>query len=118
MKTDRDMSTMAEQNGFYEALLHYAAEEFVKFNDNDYPAVGKAAFEEKVAGRPGTKLLQWTPVHGEVARSGELGYTWGNWELHLKDTVMYGNYFSVWKRGMDGSWKLALDGGNTTPAPK
>jgi len=64
--------------------------------------------------------LTWTPVGADVAASGDLGYTYGNYEFHTKDesgkpVVDHGHYTSVWKRQQDGSWKIVLDMGNAGP---
>jgi len=115
VRADSLMSVMAQQDGFHAALLHYAADDFTKLNDGEFPVIGKEAYRLKTEGKPGTTALQWQPVKGELAASGELGYTWGNWKFTLKDTTIYGNYFSVWRKSSSGEWKLALDGGNTTP---
>lgn len=34
----------------------------------------------------------------EASESGEPGYTLGNWKMVLKDTVLYGNYCTIWKK--------------------
>ena len=114
---DIAMSALAGREGFARALLSYADEGFVKLNEGHHPSVGKKVFADMTAGKSGTKSLSWYPVGGEVAGSGDLGFTWGNWKLAGKDTTLYGNYISVWKRGPDGAWKLLLDGGNSTPPP-
>jgi len=67
--------------------------------------------------------LTWTPVGGDISASGDLGYTYGTFEFYSKDkdgkpVVQYGKYTSIWKRQNDGSWKVALDMGNASPAPK
>lgn len=67
--------------------------------------------------------LTWTPVGGDISTSGDLGYTYGNYEFHSKDQnrkphVEYGKYTSIWKLQPDGSWKVVLDMGNSTPEPK
>ncbi len=67
--------------------------------------------------------LIWAPVGADISASGDLGYTYGNYEFHSKDkdgkpTVEYGKYTSIWKLQKDGSWKVALDMGNASPAPK
>jgi len=67
--------------------------------------------------------LTWTPVHADMAASGDMGYTYGTYEFHSKDkdgnaTVEYGKYTTVWKKQKDGSWKVAMDMGNASPAPK
>jgi ketosteroid isomerase-like protein len=118
METDKDMSDMAVKDGFLKAIHYYADENIVKLNEGEHPVVGKKKYEEIYGDKPGPKTLTWEPLNAEVAESGELGYTWGNWKFGLKDTTIYGNYFTVWKKQKDGSWKVALDGGNTTPPPK
>jgi len=115
IRLDSLMNVLAQTEGFHRALLHYASDDFVKFDEGQLPALGKHAYEERTSGKPGTTALQWRPLRAEVAQSGELGYTWGNWTLKGVDTVYHGNYFSVWKRNSKGEWRLALDGGNTTP---
>ena len=67
--------------------------------------------------------LTWTPVHADIAASGDLGYTYGTYEFRSKDkdgkpTVEYGKYASVWKKQKDSSWKVVMDMGNSSPSPK
>jgi len=118
IKTDLSTSELAVKEGFFAALTQYAADDFVKLNDGEHPVIGKREFEELYKDKPGTKSLTWQPVKADVSESGDLGYTWGNWKMALPDTTLYGNYFTVWKKQEDGKWKMALDGGNTAPAPK
>jgi ketosteroid isomerase-like protein len=67
--------------------------------------------------------LEWTPVGGDLSASGDLGYTYGNYEFQSKDKdgrphVEYGKYTSIWKLQKDGSWKVVLDMGNASSEPK
>jgi ketosteroid isomerase-like protein len=67
--------------------------------------------------------LTWTPVYAEMAASRDLGYTYGNYEFHSKDkdgeaTVEHGKYVSIWEKQSDGSWKVVMDMGNSSPNPK
>ena len=53
-------------------------------------------------------------VKGEVARSGDLAYSWGKGKLSMKDkkgkaTETTFKYASVWKKQADGGWKIAVD---------
>jgi len=116
-KADIEMSALAEQEGFSTALLKNADENFVKLSEGIHPVIGKSAFEELTNGKPGPKTLTWEAVFTDVAESGDLGYSWGNWKFVLPDTVFYGNYFTVWKKHNDSKWKMTLDGGNGTPKP-
>jgi ketosteroid isomerase-like protein len=72
---------------------------------------------------PADLSLAWTPVKAEMAGSGDLGYTYGNYVLKSKDkegklVTEYGKYTSIWKKQKDGSWKVVVDMGNSSPAPK
>jgi ketosteroid isomerase-like protein len=65
--------------------------------------------------------LRWRPVHGEVASSGDLGYTWGEFKRTVRDgegseAVFTGSYVTVWRRGDDSRWRAVLDIG-TPPEP-
>lgn len=117
MNQDRLFCKEALKNGFFEAFIKFAAHDIVKLNEGQHPVIGKSELINSFNGRSGTKDLSWEPVYGEVSLSGDIGYTWGNWVFKAKDTTMYGNYFTVWKKMKDGSWKVALDGGNSTPPP-
>jgi ketosteroid isomerase-like protein len=87
---------------------------------------GGITTHEEIANEPawpeGTSL-SWTPVKADMAASGDLGYTYGNFIFKSKDkdgkiVPRYGKYMSVWKRQKDGSWKVVVDMGNTSPEPK
>ena len=70
-----------------------------------------------------SNLLLWTPVGADISASGDLGYTYGNYEFHAKGkdgkpVVQYGKYTSIWKLQKDGTWKVVLDMGNASPEPK
>ena len=67
--------------------------------------------------------LTWTPVGADMSASGDLGYTYGNYEFHSNDKegkpiVEHGKYTSIWKKQKDRSWKVVLDMGNASPEPK
>jgi ketosteroid isomerase-like protein len=72
---------------------------------------------------PEGTTLTWTPVKADMAASGDLGYTYGNYILKSKNkdgqiVSHYGKYMSVWKKQKDGSWKVVVDMGNSSPEPK
>ncbi|MEO6232405.1 MAG: DUF4440 domain-containing protein [Ferruginibacter sp.] len=117
IQADIKMSGLAAKAGFNHSLLAFADSSFVKLSDGNQPIIGKAAFASSFNQDKDVKTISWTPANAEVAKSGELGYTWGNWKFVTPDTTFYGNYFTIWKKQADGSWKIGLDGGNGTPAP-
>jgi len=104
--------------------MSYYADEAVEV-PNGYPAIQGKVEIAKTTGFLDDKnnRLTWTPVGADISSSGDLGYTWGTYEFHSKDksgspATDYGKYTSIWKLQKDGSWKVVLDMGNSTPAPK
>ncbi|MCB0466145.1 MAG: nuclear transport factor 2 family protein [Aequorivita sp.] len=118
IKADEDANTLASEIGFNNALLSVADSSFVKLGNGQLPIVGKTTFANSFDKNNDIKTITWHPVNGEVAKSGELGYTWGDWQFKTQDTTYYGNYVTIWKKQADGNWKMCLDGGNNTPNPK
>jgi len=118
IQTDKAMSDEAAKNGFHKTLLLYADDSTVKPQEGMLPFVGKAALEKFWHDKPDFKQLTWEPFKAEAAKSGDMGYTLGNWRLVTKDTTLYGNYYTIWKKQPDGKWKFVFDGGNNTPGPQ
>jgi ketosteroid isomerase-like protein len=69
---------------------------------------------------PKAFLLEWEPDVAYVSSSGELGYTTGpsvRTDNSAKDSLKsYGQFFSVWKKQEDETWKVVVDIGTETPA--
>lgn len=76
----------------------------------------RANWQEMLA-QPGPGL-SFTATGVEVARSGDLAWEYGTYELATTDkkgktTTEKGKYVTVWKKQPDGSWKVAADIDNT-----
>jgi len=116
MQADRDFSNFSVEHGKNAAFLQFAAEDVTFLAPNSYPMVGIKLLEERQAKRPDTTYtLTWEPKYARAAESGELGYTYGIWELKLKakpDQIHKGTYTTIWKRNEKGKWKYVLDTGN------
>jgi uncharacterized protein (TIGR02246 family) len=61
-------------------------------------------------------VLRWQPHTVEVAASGDLAYTIGDYQSSttLPDgsiARVAGTYVSIWKRGEDGKWRVVVDSG-------
>ncbi|HJW28810.1 MAG TPA: hypothetical protein VJ508_06110, partial [Saprospiraceae bacterium] len=84
---DLAMNEMAAKEGFNKALLAYADDQLFKPQDGQYPIVGKKALEEHYAGKEGPKEISWAPFFASAAKSGEMGYSLGNWKYASKDTT-------------------------------
>ncbi|HLK68781.1 MAG TPA: DUF4440 domain-containing protein [Bryobacteraceae bacterium] len=117
IQADKDFAKATADRGA-EGFLSFFAEDGTILPKNGAPIHGKeglgAAFREAWA-QPGYSL-QWTPLKAELARSGELGYTYGAYERkRLVDgrvVTETGKYTTIWRRQRDGKWKVILDMGN------
>ena len=115
VQAERDFCADAVKRGTREAFLSFLADDGVIFQPTPINAQEFWRAQEE----DGSSLLWW-PELADIARSGDLGYTCGPWQLreHAGDDsiVASGVYLTVWQRQADGSWKAAADGGITTPS--
>jgi len=116
------MKAAAEKGS--EGYMSYYADDSVELPNGAPLISGKANIAEGMGFLDNKdNRLQWTPVGADISASGDIGYTYGNFEFHSKDKegkphVDYGKYTSIWKLQADGSWKVVLDMGNASPTPK
>ena len=115
---ERAFARDSTERGIRAAFLEHFATDGIDFRP------GPGAMRERMLARPAPAdplalLLDWSPQAGAVARSGDLGFTTGPYSLRdQRDPsapTRYGYFFSVWKRE-NGRWRVALDGGVSTPA--
>jgi uncharacterized protein (TIGR02246 family) len=64
--------------------------------------------------------LTFSSTKVEMAKSGELAYSFGTYTLTLSDAKKKkmtdkGKYLTVWKKQADGSWKAVADVANSDP---
>ena len=114
MKADTDFSELSEAKGMKNAFLEFIDSNGVLLRPDTLPIIGADAVDYLIAQNDTAYSLIWKPTGGKIAESGELGYTYGVYELHphAKDTLLYGTYVSIWKKQADGKWKFVLSSGN------
>jgi ketosteroid isomerase-like protein len=105
----------------HDAFITYFAEDGVEIVDGGGIDT-KDAMRKQPPWPEGTTLT-WTPIRAEMAASGDLGYTYGNYVYTAKNkegklVANYGKYTSIWKKQKDGQWKVVVDMGNSSPDPK
>ncbi len=114
LKADRDFSRLCEEKGMKTAFIEYIDSNGVLLRPNRLPIAGADAIDFLIQQSDTDYTMTWEPRNGAIARSGELGYTYGVYAIRPtnKDTVIYGTYVSIWKKEKDGTWKYVLDSGN------
>jgi len=109
---DKAFSALCVDKGMNQAFLHYVAEEGVMLRPNSMPVVGKVNIENLFQGDDKDLDFTWQPLYADVAKSGELGYTYGTYNFGAGESQQQGTYVSVWKKNANGKWKFVLDSGN------
>jgi len=123
MNTDKAWNDATQQKGYFHSRIDYVADDGIELSNGEMPLNGKAAISDYAAKNSDSTLkVSWVASKAEVAASGDLGYTYGTYTDQMKtksgrDTTIYGNYVTVWKKQPDGSWKFLVDGSTNTPKP-
>lgn len=122
IETEKEFAKMSVERTTAEAFKAYLAEDAIVFPQGGAPIVGIENIYNDLKNGEHQYTIDWEVKNAEVAKSGEMGWTWGTWTLYkLADEanikILYGKYLDVWKKQEDGSWKLYLDMGNSGPTP-
>lgn len=122
LETDRQFARLSVAAGAAEAFHEYLAPNATGMPEGAHPIRGREEIYKRMAPSQKSYTLAWEPQDGAVARSGELGYTWGLYQVIPADTaageeIEYGKYLNVWQKQPDGAWKVLYDIGNKSPAP-
>ncbi len=117
---DADFSNDATKFGAGEAFGRYAATDAQIFSGPGEFISGPHAISESFGPPTEKNTLVWHPVHGEVAASGDLGFTVGNavfTGIREDGAQMqrFSKYLTIWKKQRDGSWRYVVDGGSSRP---
>ncbi len=112
IKADEAFSKLSEKEGMKRAFIEYIDDEGILLRPNHLPIIGADAIDFLSLVDDSSFKLIWKPSGAEIAESGELGHTYGVYNLALKDTIMKGTYVSIWKKEKDSTWKFVLDTGN------
>jgi ketosteroid isomerase-like protein len=124
---ERAFAKMSVDKGVREAFYNNFAEDGINFQP--HPVITREAYRKNPPpapkpDAPPPPVLNWAPIYGDIASSGDLGYTTGPFLIEdrspAKRPARHGMYSSVWKKQADGSWKVVLDLGiqmNAAVAP-
>lgn len=118
---DEQWSTAAGRHDAQAFTAFYAADGMIM--PPDMPAAtGSDAIQKLVSGllADTTTTLSFQPVDVHVAASNGMAWEHGTWAMTTAagTPAAAGKYVVVWKRGTDGSWKVAADIFNSNaPAP-
>lgn len=114
VEIERQFQEMTEEKGIAEAFKFYAAEDAV-INRNEKLVEGREAifnfYDKPLYAKA---KVNWKPHKVTVAASGDLAYSYGNYEwISFDDTGneqrLTGVYMTVWQRQPSGVWRFVWD---------
>ena len=115
-ETDRFYSAMSAEKGMNASFLEMFDSAGVMLRANHQPIVGYDSIRAILLSESdSTFTLTWEPRFAKLAASGDLGYTYGTYQIKdkAKDSIVgVGKYATIWVKKSDGKWKAILDTGN------
>ena len=116
LEVERGFSDATQKGEVSKAFSNYLSDETRLHRDEFAPLVTPKQIVAFIDQQGWTKL-SYEPIDAGVAQSGDLGYTYGKYELSKKDAVKpeTGYVVRVWKRNPSGTWKLVADIANALP---
>ena len=103
------------------AFASWFADDATTLSNGQAPVHGREAIAHGATWAAKDYQLTWTPTDAVMGLSGDMGYTWGHYEGHSRDSdgnskVTTGRYLTIWQKQKDGTWKVLLDASNDEPA--
>ena len=118
MAMEGEFLKAATHHGYRDGYLDYLAEYARIHRKGLNSVIGRVPAGEFLAGLK-VSLAAWEAIDGGVAASGELGYTYGRYELKPAEAstskAEKGYYTRVWKRDSAGKWKIVADVASSLP---
>ncbi len=109
---ERAFAKASVEKGMMDAFRAYIADDSVLFRPGPVPG------KQWLGTRPNPPItLDWRPVHADIARSGDLGWTTGPFEISRSgsDQKTHGHYMTIWRKQPDGNFRFVIDIGIGTP---
>lgn len=119
MEADRAFSAAVAEGGS-EAWVSWFAPDGAQIQPGQGEVRGHDAIRVLMSGLDDPDFsLRWEPLRADIAASGDLGWTTGEYVSEGKgpDGELrrgQGRYVSIWRKQADGSWKVVMDLGNPT----
>lgn len=122
---ERELSAASDTRGAQVAFAEVAANDVRLFRNGRQPVAGKA---DAVSALREVVKWTWEPAFADVSQSGDLGYSYGTYELKTKaaadgtETIERGNYYRIWKLRSDivqrTNWEVVTDLLDPVAVPK
>jgi ketosteroid isomerase-like protein len=116
LEAESVLAADSSSKGARAALLARADETLRMYRQGAFPVVGREAVARTL--KVDSELVDWKPLDGDVAASGDLGYAYGTYEVRANASGAgaseRGNYARVWRR-RGGEWRVVFQVANPVP---
>lgn len=113
---DAALAETIAKRGAKAAYGDVLAADFRVFDNTFAPAMDKAAVAAHLAKIGARADRTFTVHHAEVAKSADVGYTWGSY-LTPRATPEKGHYAHYWRKNAKGDWRLVVEIIRPDPPP-
>jgi ketosteroid isomerase-like protein len=113
---DAALAAAIAKRGAAAAYGDVLAADFRVFDNTFAPAMDTAAMTAHIKSIGTRADRTFTPQHAEVARSADVGYTWGTY-LASRATPEKGHYAHYWRKNAKGEWRLVVEIIRPDPPP-
>jgi ketosteroid isomerase-like protein len=105
---DAALTASIAKRGAADAYRDVLAPDFRVFDNTFAPALDTAAFAAHVEKIGARAERTFTVQHAEVAKSADVGYTWGSY-LAPRAAPEKGHYAHYWRKDAKGRWRLVVE---------
>jgi ketosteroid isomerase-like protein len=111
LERDRNYASAQRKQELARVYVAYAGRDVRLYRPGNLPYAGIQAATEGLATTKGP--VRWRPAGGDVSRAGDLGYTYGTFEVtdEAKNVIEKGSYVRIWKK-RNGMWRIVMDVAN------
>ena len=113
MAVDRDFAAYASAHGVANGFRAYMdPKDGLEFAGGEPRRGADAIYQAEGGDKPEAAHLTWAPTEAFVAKSNDLGVTWGRWTDTPIDPAkkpLTGRYVTVWRKDAEGHWKGLID---------
>lgn len=106
MQIDRKFSQISKEQGAQKAFAQFLAQKTRVMRPQLLPESDREKALAIIAQEK--DALTWEPSGGDIAKSGDLGYTYGLSQRNVDGKIEKGNYVRAWRKE-NGDWKVAID---------
>jgi ketosteroid isomerase-like protein len=110
----------AAQSKQVDAWVAFYSDDAAVLPPNEAMATDKDSIRKSVSGLLGLPglTISWQPTKVEVARSGDIAYLYGKYEVSFEEapgkrTTDRGKIVEIWRKQADGNWKCIVDTWNS-----